>query len=634
MATIAVVDTDFDGLTCGWLFKKFIPDVMLLSWWGRDLSDVKSFDSKISSGDFVYFADKCPKPEYLQGLLDKGVNFRVLDHHATSRNEIAKYDADNGTNLMSRCIFEEGKKVTDPNTGKELERTMDAALVLVWNFLTDSYPLPPALKYLSAFDTFRFWSEKDADKLRAEWGSQVYSKNAEGKFSTGENINKILSKYLDIKMEETPGDELVNKDGVSLNKIDFKSIDLNTDNFIENAKEDFEAGSNKFEENKNMCKEVASKLLVLNLGGVDVLTVDIAKRPELQGKRSDIGGYIASLSPEGVGGIIMTEKDPRIMKISMRVKGLTGDDDMPKHSVAKIANNYFYVTRNKKTGELNLDASGEPQRSYGGGHDEAAGIMVNVNEEDRVFPGQVLFSDIMAASRQATEADIVCDISTKTSSLKLSSRDGFNVNIENKTLKNKNYRQVLFTAPQIQLVTMSIKPGDEIGMESHPDTAQFIRIEQGKGRAVINGKNIPLKDGTSVIVPAKTKHNIINTGKEDLKLYTIYTSPQHKDKAVYKTKEIADKMEKESSIKLSSRDAVEDTIKYWDKAKNKDFSKYYRLLKKNKKKANYIPNPKSTMQNPIKKNYDYGESPNWIDRVKNRQKSRKKRKGSINSILK
>jgi hypothetical protein len=698
MATIAVVDTDFDGLTCGWLFKKFIPDVMLLSWWGRDLSDVKSFDSKISAGDFVYFADKCPKPAYMKGLLDKGVNFRVLDHHSTSRDEIAKYDATNGTNLMSRCIFETGKKMTDPNTGKELERTMDAALVLVWNFLTNNYPLPPALKYLSAFDTFRFWSAKDADKLRAEWGSQVYSKNAEGKFSTGENINKILSKYLDIKMQETPGDTIVNQDGIALNKVDFESIDLNTDNFVEKAKEDFDSGNKKFEENRNMCKEIASQLLVLNLGGIDVLTVDITTKPELQGKRSDIGGYVASLSPEGVAGIIMTEKDPSIMKISMRVRGLTGDDDMPQHSVAKIANQYYYVTRDKKTGELILDSSGQPQKSYGGGHDEAAGIMVNVKEEDRVYPDQVLFSDIMSKSRQATESDIVCNIDTIKSAsrllngfVRISSRDAVEdvAKYWDKASKEfgNYYRQLKKKKKKASIslrdLTKIANDGEHEWnclMIDYPEDMASKIIAWGEKN--IDEDNLYIDKEDPSYGREKHIHTTISYGikpdidfekiKDECNLKPLNVSLGEVSKFDTDDKFDVIKITVEGSDLHDLHKKIEDeigcpgntypdykphlTIAYVKKGScdnllgsapfkgekfilnNYDYSQAGKENKHIKHTANYIPNPKSTMPSPIKKNYDYGEIPNWIDRVeyetKKRQKARNKRKAAINSILK
>ncbi len=114
---------------------------------------------------------------------------------------------------------------------------------------------------------------------------------------------------------------------------------------------------------------------------------------------------------------------------------------------------------------------------------------------------------------------------------------GFDEDIETKTLKNKYFREVLFTTPNLQLVVMSVK--DEIGMEIHEDTDQFIRVEGGKGTAVIDGREIPLQDGVSIIVPKGSKHNVVNNGKEDLKLYSIYSPPHHPAGTVHKTKEDA-----------------------------------------------------------------------------------------------
>lgn len=100
-------------------------------------------------------------------------------------------------------------------------------------------------------------------------------------------------------------------------------------------------------------------------------------------------------------------------------------------------------------------------------------------------------------------------------------------NIEKQTRKNTFYRKVIFTSKQMQLVLMSIPPGQEIGMEKHKKTSQFIRIEKGKGRAIINSLSHSLKDGSAILIPANQKHNIINTGKTTLKLYSIYSPPEH-----------------------------------------------------------------------------------------------------------
>ena len=100
-------------------------------------------------------------------------------------------------------------------------------------------------------------------------------------------------------------------------------------------------------------------------------------------------------------------------------------------------------------------------------------------------------------------------------------------NIEELSLHNDNFRKVLFTS-KMQLVVMSLNPLEDIGMEIHHDTDQFIRIEQGAGVAILNGKTYELSDGVAVIIPAGVEHNIINTDKKKkMKLYTIYTPPEH-----------------------------------------------------------------------------------------------------------
>ena len=123
---------------------------------------------------------------------------------------------------------------------------------------------------------------------------------------------------------------------------------------------------------------------------------------------------------------------------------------------------------------------------------------------------------------------------------------GFVVNIEKDTLENGNYRKVLYTSKHSQLVLMSLKPREEIGMEIHPDNDQFFRFEQGTGRCVIDGNEYDVADGAAVIVPAGAKHNIINiSDSEELKLYTIYSPAHHKDGIVRQTKEEAEANEAE-----------------------------------------------------------------------------------------
>ena len=118
---------------------------------------------------------------------------------------------------------------------------------------------------------------------------------------------------------------------------------------------------------------------------------------------------------------------------------------------------------------------------------------------------------------------------------------GFNANIEKEALENTNFRKVLYTGKHSQLVLMSLKPNEEIGMEIHADNDQFFRFEKGEGKCIIDGNFYELKDGSVIIVPAGAKHNIINiSSSEDLKLYTIYSPAHHKDGIVKITKKEAE----------------------------------------------------------------------------------------------
>lgn len=116
---------------------------------------------------------------------------------------------------------------------------------------------------------------------------------------------------------------------------------------------------------------------------------------------------------------------------------------------------------------------------------------------------------------------------------------GYNTNIEKATRENTDFRRVLYTAKNSQLVLMNLRPGEEIGEEVH-ELDQFLRFEEGVGKAILDGVESEVRDGSAVVVPAGTKHNFINTGSVDLKLYTVYSPPNHRDGVVHKTKEEAE----------------------------------------------------------------------------------------------
>jgi mannose-6-phosphate isomerase-like protein (cupin superfamily) len=112
---------------------------------------------------------------------------------------------------------------------------------------------------------------------------------------------------------------------------------------------------------------------------------------------------------------------------------------------------------------------------------------------------------------------------------------GYVVNIEKATRENENFRTVLYTAKNSQLVVMRLKPGEDIGEEVH-QLDQFLRIEQGAGKAVLNGVDHNIESEWAVVVPAGTRHNIINTSQDEMKLYTVYSPPNHKDGTIHFTK--------------------------------------------------------------------------------------------------
>jgi mannose-6-phosphate isomerase-like protein (cupin superfamily) len=117
---------------------------------------------------------------------------------------------------------------------------------------------------------------------------------------------------------------------------------------------------------------------------------------------------------------------------------------------------------------------------------------------------------------------------------------GYVVALEKETRKNSDFRRVLYTGKHSQLVLMNIKPGEEIGEETHDDVDQFFRFEGGEGKVIIDGVEHNVKDGYGVIVPAGARHNVVNTSKRaNLKLYTIYSPPEHQDGVVRHTRKEA-----------------------------------------------------------------------------------------------
>jgi mannose-6-phosphate isomerase-like protein (cupin superfamily) len=123
---------------------------------------------------------------------------------------------------------------------------------------------------------------------------------------------------------------------------------------------------------------------------------------------------------------------------------------------------------------------------------------------------------------------------------------GYSINLEERTLAGNNFREVLYTTQRSQLVIMTLQPGEEIGLEKHEGHDQFIRVEAGQGVAILDGENHPLEDGVAVVIPAGTEHNVINTSaSEPMRLYTLYTPPEHPDGIIHATKAEADDYERQ-----------------------------------------------------------------------------------------
>jgi mannose-6-phosphate isomerase-like protein (cupin superfamily) len=119
----------------------------------------------------------------------------------------------------------------------------------------------------------------------------------------------------------------------------------------------------------------------------------------------------------------------------------------------------------------------------------------------------------------------------------MKTKKGFGIDIEKETKKNTDFRRVLYTGKFSQLVLMSLKPGEEIGEEVHDTVDQFFRFEEGEGVVIIDGVEHPVGDGIAIIVPSGARHNVINkSSKKNLRLYTIYSPPEHQDKVIRHTK--------------------------------------------------------------------------------------------------
>jgi mannose-6-phosphate isomerase-like protein (cupin superfamily) len=118
---------------------------------------------------------------------------------------------------------------------------------------------------------------------------------------------------------------------------------------------------------------------------------------------------------------------------------------------------------------------------------------------------------------------------------------GYVDNIEKATIENEDFRRVLYTGEHLQLVLMTLQPGEEIGEEVHDDRDQFFRFEEGRGEVRINGTANPIEDDYAVIVPAGARHNVVNTGEAPLRFYTLYGPPEHKDRTVHQDKAQAER---------------------------------------------------------------------------------------------
>jgi mannose-6-phosphate isomerase-like protein (cupin superfamily) len=133
---------------------------------------------------------------------------------------------------------------------------------------------------------------------------------------------------------------------------------------------------------------------------------------------------------------------------------------------------------------------------------------------------------------------------------------GFVDDIEKLTIGNDDFRRVLYTGENLQLVLMTLQPGEEIGEEVHEDHDQFFRIEEGRGEFWIDGTMSPVKDDMAMIVPAGARHNVKNSGTEALRLYTIYGPPEHADGVVHETRAEAEASEEHFDGRTTEKVAV------------------------------------------------------------------------------
>ena len=132
-------------------------------------------------------------------------------------------------------------------------------------------------------------------------------------------------------------------------------------------------------------------------------------------------------------------------------------------------------------------------------------------------------------------SDVLRQSATR-STAKKPAKKGFVADIEELTEENSDFRRVIYTGKNLQLVLMAIQPGEEIGEETHGDRDQFFRIEKGKGEVWIDGHRSKIKGDDAIVVPAGARHNVVNTGDKPLRLYTIYAPPEHRDGIVRATK--------------------------------------------------------------------------------------------------